>query len=141
MNHQGVQDNLKMVDENLEGEQMKALCQKKGNVTIVQLEGRLDYESSPHFRNFCFDKLATDPVIFDMKGLNFVGSVGLSDFVDTVQELYVKTPQTIKICGASNEFRKLFESRVGINWNFYDSSEKALGSLAGTAPLVFVKPD
>ncbi len=122
---------------------MKAIYQKKGNVTIVQLEGRLDYESSPQFRKVCFEKLVSEQVIFDMKGLNFVGSLGLNDFVDTIQELYAKTPQNIKICGVSSEFRKLFESRPGINWSFYDSSEKALGSLAMpvVGAAVFVKPD
>lgn len=122
---------------------MKAIYQKMGNVTIVQLEGRLDYESSPQFRKVCFEKLISEQVIFDMKGLNFVGSLGLNDFVDTIQELYAKTPQSIKICGVSSEFRKLFESRQGINWSFYDSSEKALGSLAAAVVgvPVFVKPD
>lgn len=122
---------------------MKAIYQKKGNVTIVQLEGRLDYESCPQFRKVCLEKLSSEQVIFDMKGLNFVGSLGLNDFVDTMQELYSKTPHSVKICGISNEFRKLFESRAGINWNFYDSSEKAFVSLAAPAldAFTFVKPD
>ena len=122
---------------------MKAIYQKKGNVTIVQLEGRLDYETCPQFRKVCLEKLVSEQVIFDMKGLNFVGSLGLNDFVDTIQELYAKIPQNMKICGVSSEFRKLFEARSGVNWSFYDSSEKALVSLiappAGAG--AFVKPD
>lgn len=116
---------------------MKAIYQKKGNVTIVQLEGRLDYESLPHFRKVCFEKLVFEQVVLDLKGLSFVGSLGLTDFVSTVHELYAKTPQNIKICGVSNEFRKLFESRADVNWNFYDSSEKALVSLLAPAVIEF----
>ncbi len=66
--------------------------------------GCLDFESTAPFRKTCLERLLAEPVVFDLKNLNFVGSLGLTDFVDTLDHMARQSRRGVKFCGLSSEF-------------------------------------
>lgn len=107
---------------------MQANFASRGSVVVVELKGRLDFETSEPFRRTCLEKLIDQRVVFDLRHLNFVGSLGLKDFVDTLDVMMQKSISGVKFCGVSSEFRRLFDASGLNGQEFYDSPEKAIQS-------------
>src|SRR5690348_10203650 len=89
---------------------MQAKIRKDGDVTVVELEGRLDFETAEPFRETCQDILSNSKVVFNLAGLNFVGSSGIGAFVNTLREFSVKSPIPPKFCNLKSEFKKVFKA-------------------------------
>lgn len=102
-----------------------AVC--KG-VVVVELKGRLDFETSEPFRRTCLERLVQERVVFDLQKLNFVGSLGLKDFAETLGSLARQSGQGVRFCGVSSEFRRLFEASGLTNHEFFENREKAIQS-------------
>ncbi len=102
-----------------------AVC---GDVVVVELKGRLDFESAEPFRRTCLQRLARERVVFDLNHLNFVGSVGLKDFVETLDSMNRQSSAGVRFCGVGPEFRRLFEASGLAGHEFYESREKAIQS-------------
>ncbi|MGE0526088.1 MAG: STAS domain-containing protein [Bdellovibrionales bacterium] len=98
-------------------------------VVIVELKGRLDLETSEPFRKTCLEKLVSERVVFDLKALNFVGSLGLKDFVHTLDEMTRQSGPGVRFCGVSSEFRRLFEASGLAGQVFFESRDQAIQSL------------
>ena len=107
---------------------MEAKIAQMGMVTIVELEGRLDFETALPFRRTCLEHLIHRPVVLDMKKLNFVGSLGITDFIETIEGLFEKTATGVKLCGVSSEFKRLFESSKISGLEIFESKTQALAS-------------
>ena len=105
---------------------MEAKIAMRGQVMVVELNGKLDFESTGPFRRTCLEKLVTEKVIFDLRNLNFVGSLGLTDFVSALEDLKKNSAPGVKFCGVSSEFRRLFEASGIQAQDMFDSQEKAL---------------
>lgn len=89
---------------------MLAKIKSKGPVTVVELDGHIDFETAKPFREKCtviIEKAKASPkILFNMQGLKFVGSSGISSFIQTLKELNIHRP---KFCGVGSEFKKLFK--------------------------------
>jgi anti-anti-sigma factor len=107
---------------------MQANFAKQSGVVVVELKGRLDFESSGPFRRTCLEKLLSERVVFDLRHLNFVGSLGLKDFVETLDVMVQKSGRGVRFCGVSSEFRRLFEASGLSGHEIYESPEKAIQS-------------
>jgi anti-anti-sigma factor len=107
---------------------MQAHFANRGSVVVVELKGRLDFETSEPFRRTCLEKLVSHRVVFDLRHLNFVGSLGLKDFVETLDVMMQKSASGVKFCGVSSEFRRLFDASGLRGQEIYDSTEKAIQS-------------
>jgi anti-anti-sigma factor len=107
---------------------MEAKIALMGTVTIVELEGRLDFETALPFRRTCFEHLIHRPVVLDLKKLSFVGSLGIADFIETIEGLFEKTAIGVKLCGVSSEFKRLFETSKISGLEFFESKTQALAS-------------
>ena len=105
---------------------MEAKFAKRGRVVVVELNGKLDFETSMPFRRTCLEKLVTEQVVFDLRNLNFVGSLGLTDFVSTLEDLKKSSRPGVKFCGVGVEFRRLFEASGIQSHEIFDNQEKAL---------------
>jgi anti-anti-sigma factor len=101
-----------------------------GEVVVVELNGRLDFESADPFRKTCMERLVREKVVFDLKNLNFVGSLGLKDFVDTMDQMSQKSGPRVKFSGLSSEFRRLFEASGISLLEIYDNKDKAVQSFS-----------
>ena len=87
-------------------ESMQALVKTApGGVIVVHLKGEVDLDSSEPFYETCMRKLPQKNIVFNLKDLNFVGSNGLSSFLNTVKDLG-KCAQ-LKFCCVGSEFRRM----------------------------------
>ncbi|MGE4129985.1 MAG: STAS domain-containing protein [Bdellovibrionales bacterium] len=102
-----------------------AICE---GVVVVELKGRLDFETTEPFRKTCLERLVREKVVFDLKQLNFVGSLGLKDFVETLEHMMHNSPVGVRFCGVGSEFRRLFEASGLAGYEFFDNREKAIQS-------------
>jgi anti-anti-sigma factor len=109
---------------------MEAKFELRGEVMVVELKGRLDFESTAPFRKTCLEKLVQEKVVFDLKSLNFVGSLGLTDFVSTLDDMTQKSQPGVRFCGVSPEFRRLFEASGLSSQQIFETSETAVRSFS-----------
>lgn len=107
---------------------MEARFAVRGQVLVVELNGRLDFETTEPFRRTCLEKLLQEKVVFDLKNLNFVGSLGLTEFISTLDVMSRTSTVGIRFCGVSSEFRRLFEASGIPLQQFFDSQDKAVQS-------------
>ena len=119
---------------------MEAKYDMRGEVVVVELKGRLNHEMSGAFRKTCLERLMSEKVVFDLRHLNFVGSLGLKDFVDTLDQLAQRSRTGIRFSGVSSEFRRLFEASGISALTIYDNTDKAVQSftLAGVPQVSIV---
>jgi anti-anti-sigma factor len=109
---------------------MEARYEVKAGVVVVELKGRLDFETTAPFRRTCLERLLGEKVVFDLKHLNFVGSLGLKDFVDTLDHMRRQSQPGVKFCGVSSEFRRLFEASGMVPLEIFENKEKAVQSFS-----------
>jgi anti-anti-sigma factor len=109
---------------------MQAKIMKEDGVCVIYLSGQLNYDSIPPFRKTCLDHLVHEKVIFHCRDLQFVGSTGITDFVETLEKLQQSSVQSPRFCGMSAEFRCLMESsRLG-RAHLYEDIGQAKASLS-----------
>ncbi len=116
---------------------MEANFAVSGGVVVVELKGRLNFETSEPFRRTCLERLVQERVVFDLKYLSFVGSLGLKDFVETLDSMKQKSSMGVRFCGVSSEFRRLFEASGLAGQEFFDTRDKAIQSFSasGSQPI------
>jgi anti-sigma B factor antagonist len=107
---------------------MQAKIRKDGDVTVVELQGRLDFETAEPFRETCQDLLLNNKVVFNLADLNFVGSSGIGAFVNTLKDFAKANPVPPRFCNVKSEFMKIFTSGGDISLHIFDDEEKALSS-------------
>ncbi|MBC7386595.1 MAG: STAS domain-containing protein [Cryobacterium sp.] len=100
---------------------MKAQVKKVGNTIVVSVGGKIDYETQEPFKE-SLRKVATvaqssaltdstpTKVIFDMENLEFVGSSGITQFIQTLKDFGTHTDQKARILKASSEFKKVMRA-------------------------------
>ena len=91
---------------------MKATIKQEGELTIIEIKGYLDYESAFPLKDSIqeiYKSNANSKLVFDLKGLEFVGSTGVSSFVKTLR---VFNKMRMKPCyyGVKSEFLTLFKA-------------------------------
>jgi anti-anti-sigma factor len=97
---------------------MKAKIKKIGDTIVVSVDGKIDYETQEPFkenlRKIASANAKTDStptkVIFDMENLEFVGSSGITQFIQTLKEFGNNTDQKAQILKASSEFKKVMQA-------------------------------
>ena len=107
---------------------MKARIRKDGDVTVVSLVGRLDFETAEPFRETCQEMLINNKVVFNLQDLNFVGSSGIGAFVSTLKEFSKSNPVRPRFCNVKSEFQKIFRSTMDEGYDLYANENEALRS-------------
>ena len=112
---------------------MRSQIKKVGQTLVVSIGGKLDYETQEPFkqnltkiaRNTKTDSTPTN-VIFNIEKLEFVGSSGIAQFIQTLKEFGNSTDTKTQICNASSEFKKVMkafdEEEV---FHFFDNEDQA----------------
>ena len=110
---------------------MKAKMSKKQDVVVVSLSGRVEVENAEPFRHACLNAIPTlgKKIVFNMSGLSFVGSNGITPFVRAIVELTEKSDSTLKFCEVGSEFQKIFAASPLHIVETFESEERALASL------------
>ena len=115
---------------------MKTHIKKNGDTIVVQMDGKLDYETteplraelSKIIRNTKTDSVAKK-IIVNMEGLEFVGSSGISSFIQTLKEFNAMAPEKPRYCNVRNEFKKVIKAfDEEAQFEFHDSEARARDS-------------
>ena len=107
---------------------MKANIKKENGCTVVELTGFIDYETlTPLTRQLqeIYKTNEASKVVINMRGLNFVGSSGISTFVKSLG-VFNRLRMKPSYCGLKTEFQrmfKLFEDRG--NFEILENEEEA----------------
>ncbi len=97
---------------------LRASVLNQGEITVIALEGKLDFESQDVLReNIITLTRQGKKVVVDMEGLNFVGSSGITHFIRSLYELQERGLTVPHLCNVKSEFRKII-SAYDINREF-----------------------
>ncbi len=112
---------------------MKTHIKKAEGVIIVSMDGKLDFGTHVPLRDELHklvQEAQTDStprnIIFNFEKLEFVGSSGISTFVQTLKEFNDQFPCSPRYCNVKSEFRKIIrafdESEI---FQFFDNEDRA----------------
>ncbi len=112
---------------------MKTLIKKNGDTIIVTMDGRLDFETHAPLREDLtrlIDQTLTDStpkkIIFNLEKLEFVGSSGISSFVQMLKEFNSHSPTKPRYCNVKSEFRRVIKAFDEADlFDFYDNEDRA----------------
>jgi anti-anti-sigma factor len=112
---------------------MKTLIRKVGDTMVVTMDGRLNHEAQEPFRQDLtrlMQNSRTDSVpkkiIFNFENLEFVGSSGISAFVQTLREFNTRSSLRPRYCHVKSEFRRVMKAFDEENlFEFHDNEERA----------------
>ncbi len=112
---------------------MKTSIKKAGDTTIVDMTGKIDFETQESFRADLarlVDPSKTDSVpkkiIFNLEKLEFVGSSGISTFIQTLKEFSSQTQAKPRYCNVRSEFKRVIKAfDEDEMFEFHDNEEKA----------------
>ena len=112
---------------------MKTQIKKTGDLVVVEMNGRLDFETNGPLReelSKLIQPARTDStpqkIIFNLESLEFVGSSGISSFVQTLKEFNASAPNKPRYCNVKSEFKrviKAFDEEQA--FEFHDNEERA----------------
>ncbi|OFZ18562.1 MAG: hypothetical protein A2Z20_10580 [Bdellovibrionales bacterium RBG_16_40_8] len=88
---------------------MEARVENFNGIFVVNLIGQMDFESADSLKQRCLKNFADQAIIFNLQKLNFVGSSGITPFLELLTELSKVAGSRFKICSVGNEFLRLFE--------------------------------
>jgi anti-anti-sigma factor len=112
---------------------MKTHIKNTGDAIIVTMDGRLDFEAYVPLRENLFklaDQANTDSVpkriIFNFEKLEFVGSSGISSFIQTLKDFNTSVPTRPRYCNVKSEFRKIIKAFDEEQlFEFYENEDRA----------------
>lgn len=104
---------------------MEAKVEYRSDIYVVNLSGQMDFESADSLRVQCLRNFNQKNVIFNMRSLNFVGSSGITPFLQLLSELQSQLGPRFKICSVSNEFMRLFDVGTVEGIEIYGSVDDA----------------
>lgn len=89
---------------------MQAKVSQNGEITVVHLVGRINYETVDPFRKTCLENFREGKLVFNLQNLSFVGSSGITSFVQTIEDIARTNGQGLKLCSVGSEFKKIFDA-------------------------------
>ena len=111
---------------------IKTSVRKDRDAVIVSVQGFLDFETTDSFRNNLakIETQAADArVIFDLSELQFVGSSGISAFIQTLRDFNGRVLQKPRYANVRSEFKRIMSAfdETG-TFEFCESIERALSA-------------
>ena len=107
---------------------MQARIKTEADIRIVELFGRVEIESSESFKQNCLNTLVGQKVVFDLAGLQFVGSTGILAFLEGLQDFAIQNSNRFKFCHVGSEFKKIFAATSLNCIEIYESMQMAVSA-------------
>ena len=112
---------------------MKTDIKRSGDSIVVTMEGKLNYEMQDPFKEDLADLITdakTDSVpkkiIFNFEKLEFVGSSGISSFVQTLKDFSARAPMRPRYCHVKSEFKRIIKAFDEADiFEFFDNEDRA----------------
>jgi anti-anti-sigma factor len=98
---------------------------EQNGVFVVTLKGQLDFESADALKFQCQRHFKSQNVIFDLGKLSFVGSSGITPFLEMLMDLLRTNGNRLKVCSAGSEFMRIFEAGGLIGLEVYENQQQA----------------
>jgi len=112
---------------------MKTQIKRNGDTVVVSIDGKIDYETQVPLKDELQRLSRTDTtptkVIFNLKNLEFVGSSGISNLVQTLKDFNGRSNVKPRYCHVRSEFQKIikaFDEEQG--FEIFDTEERARSS-------------
>ncbi len=109
---------------------MEAQIVHAHDITVVKLRGFLDYEVADNFKKDCLRNLSGFKVVFDLRDLSFVGSSGITPFVEMLCDFSKVSSNKPRFCGMTSEFKRLFLSSQISEFEMFEDELGAIKSFA-----------
>lgn len=103
---------------------MQASYYEVGDLTVVEIKGRIDPEQNKPFRDVCEKELKNKKVVFCLNSLNFTASANITTFFESIQMI-----SDARIVGLKPDFHKLLQLR-GIDLKIFSNLSEAIRSSA-----------
>ena len=107
---------------------MKARIKNNNDSIVLYIDGKVDYETQDDvcvFINKTIERNKKDEtpkkIVVNFQNLEFVGSSGITQFVQSLKQIHTDTHITPKYCGVRSEFQKIMKAFDSDNeFDFYD---------------------
>jgi len=112
---------------------MKTHIRKSGDTVVVSIDGKIDYETQVPLKDELLKLARTDStptkVIFNLKNLEFVGSSGISNLVQTLKDFNHRAAVKPRYCHVRSEFQKVIKAFDEESiFEIFDTEERAIHS-------------
>jgi hypothetical protein len=101
---------------------MQAKFYEVGQVTVVEIKGRIEPDQNKPFRDICEQQLKNRKVVFCLDELNFTASANITTFFESISVI-----SEAKVVGLQHDFYRLLELK-GINMKTYSTLSDAIKS-------------
>ncbi len=88
---------------------MKIDINTNSDAVVMSFAGFLDFESVGQFSEAMSRLELSKKLVFDFRDLEFVGSSGITSFIDTIDKFYQKHEGQIRLAGVGSDFKKIIE--------------------------------
>lgn len=83
----------------------------QGNITILEFQGQLNFEAQQDLRDQYAELIVKhENVVIDLSLLEFVGSSGVTNFIQTLRDLAAEKGRQPRFCNVPSEFKRLLEA-------------------------------
>ena len=101
------------------------------DVSVFRFNGFLNYESIARVRSVFSGKTKDDnKLVFNLSDLNFVGSIGITDFVEVIIQINLESAKGVALCGVSSEFQRIISAKNS-SIAFFHNEDQAVKSFYG----------
>ncbi len=100
---------------------MNATYYQVGELTVVEINGRIEPDQNKPFRDVCERKLKNEKVIFCLDNLSFTASANITTFFESIHLI----PQA-SIVGLKGDFHKLLELKGFSTLKIFTTLSEAL---------------
>ncbi len=101
---------------------MQAHYYEVGDLTVVEIKGRIEPEQNKPFRDVCERELKNKKVVFCLESLHFTASANITTFFESIQFI-----SDARVVGLKPDFYKLLNLK-GIDLKIFASLSEAIKS-------------
>jgi anti-anti-sigma factor len=110
---------------------LRAWLEKDGDITVLHIDGKTEYQNSEKLKekiHQLYQDHGAEDVLINLSELDFVGSSGLRNFVEVLEEVNATASKKPAICGARSEIKRLIEVFSKEKLSIFESASDALQS-------------
>ena len=104
---------------------MQAHFYEVGDLTVVEVKGRIEADQNKPFRDVCEKKLKDKKVVFCLSQLNFTASANITSFFESINMI-----DDVKVVGLAPDFYKLLNLKGMTEIRTFATLSDALKSAA-----------
>ena len=112
---------------------MKTQIKKNGDTIVISMDGRLDFgvhvplrEDLSKLIHPALEDAVAKKIIFNFEKLEFVGSSGISSFVQILKEFNANAPMKPRYCNVRSEFKRIIKAFDESDlFEFYENEDRA----------------